>query len=153
MDSCKIEGFDKVIANLNKEIMAIENRTMRGLILGAALIRRETEHGTVKTPVDLGNLRASWFVVTANSVPVGKGVANFNGPQLTKLCVAHITTIQESQALLKAGGKKLKAIICGYSAPYATWVHENVDAGHGQPSRRGNGKMVSGWNRKGSGPK
>ncbi len=56
----RIVGVDKVLANLNKEIRAIEGRLVRrGMFQAGNLIRRES----IKlTPVDTGNLRSSAFV-------------------------------------------------------------------------------------------
>lgn len=136
-DSADVKGFDEVIKNLNIEILAIKNRTTAGLIKGAALVRNETETGEARTPVDLGNLRASWFVVTAKSVPVGRGVARFNGPEISRLLTDHVGAIQESQGIVKAGGKENIFIIAGYSAHYAVYVHEMVGANF---KRKGRGK-------------
>lgn len=136
-DSAMVQGFDEVIKNLNIEILAIKNRTTGGLIKAAALVRNETETGEARTPVDLGNLRASWFVVTAKSVPVGRGVAKFNGPKVTRLLVDHVSTIQEAQATVRAAGIENIFIIAGYSAHYAVYVHEMVGATF---KRKGKGK-------------
>jgi hypothetical protein len=136
-DSADVKGFDEVIKNLNIEILAIRNRTSGGLVKAAALVRNETETGEARTPVDLGNLRASWFVVTAKSVPVGRGVARFNGPKLGRLLNDHVSTIQEAQATVRAAGKENIFIMAGYSAHYAVYVHEMVGANF---KRKGRGK-------------
>lgn len=57
-----IQGLDAVIKNLNREIVAIEGRSLKGLILAAALIRRDMDQTPPLIPVDTGNMRASWFV-------------------------------------------------------------------------------------------
>jgi hypothetical protein len=72
-----LKGMDNVMSNLNKEIEGIKNRSMRGLIMAAAFIRQETEHTEPFTPVDFGNLRASWFVVTASDSVATKGPSTF----------------------------------------------------------------------------
>jgi hypothetical protein len=56
-----LKGLEAVIANLNKEIKAIEGRSLAGMIRAAVVVRRSTEETPPLTPVDLGNLRASWF--------------------------------------------------------------------------------------------
>jgi hypothetical protein len=56
-----IKGFDNVMKNLNKEIKAIKDRTQAGLIQATIIVRRSTEKTEPLTPVDTGNLRASWF--------------------------------------------------------------------------------------------
>jgi hypothetical protein len=122
-----IKGMDIVLANLNREIMAMENRTLAGLIKAAALIRDETETGDLLTPVDLGNLRASWFVVTATSIPVGQGVSNFKGPKAGEIAANHSSTLAEAQGFVAANTpKKGKFIIIGYTVNYAMYVHENL---------------------------
>ena len=59
----KIEGLDKVLANLNKEIAKITDRSMRGLLEAAILIRYEMDTTPPLIPIapDGGNLRASFF--------------------------------------------------------------------------------------------
>jgi hypothetical protein len=56
-----LKGLEAVIANLNKEIKAIEGRSLAGLIRAAVVVRRSTEETPPLTPLEFGNLRASWF--------------------------------------------------------------------------------------------
>jgi hypothetical protein len=144
MPNTGIKGFDVVLSNLQKELLNIEGGSLRGLLLAAAHIRRETERNTPITPVDLGNLRASWFTVAANSVGGGslarKGVATnvknkfgdvldagkFVGPRKAQLSKDHIETIAEAQALVSAVSPDIM-VMMGYSANYAMAVHEMVD--------------------------
>ena len=57
----RVTGVDKVLKNLNKEVQAIEGRTLKGLIRAAIIVRRGMEESSPKIPIDTGNLRASWF--------------------------------------------------------------------------------------------
>jgi hypothetical protein len=124
----RVRGLEKVTSNLNKEIMAITQRTMSGLIKAAAHVRRSTEDTAPVTPVDLGNLRASWFVVTSNSVPVGQG-PTFVGYQASKLTGDHTMTVLEAQEIIAAkSGTRIKFLMMGYSANYALFVHEMIGA-------------------------
>ena len=59
-----IQGFDKVIRNLNSEIAKIEGRSTKGLIEAGIFVRRETETTPPLTPLDTGNLRSSWATST-----------------------------------------------------------------------------------------
>ena len=59
-----LKGLEQVVANLNKEIKAIEGRSLAGLIRAAVVVRRSTEETPPLTPIDTGNLRASWFTNT-----------------------------------------------------------------------------------------
>jgi hypothetical protein len=134
-------GFEAVMKNLNAEIRKIENGSMQGLIKAAAMIRRETEKGRTKTPVDLGNLRASWFVVTASSVPVGRGTARFNGPHASEIIAEHSATLGQAKSIVSSGPVGKKFLMMGYSVNYAGFVHEMINRG----------KPIN-WSRDGSGP-
>jgi len=101
-----IRGFEQVIANLNKEILAITEGARLGMLKAAIHIQRDVETNEPLTPVDLGDLRLSWEV---HSIHQG-GL-----------------------------GHRQFGIMFGYSANYALWVHEMVDAKN--------------WTRPGSGPK
>jgi hypothetical protein len=57
----EVKGFENAMRNLNKEIKAIQERTMFGLIDASILIRRDMDETPPLIPVDTGNLRASWF--------------------------------------------------------------------------------------------
>jgi hypothetical protein len=59
--SVTLQGLDTVMANLNEAIRDIENRSMKGLIEGAIIIRRDMDKTSPRIPVDTGNLRSSWF--------------------------------------------------------------------------------------------
>lgn len=147
-----IEGFDKVMANLNKELEGIKNRSVEGLIMAAAFVRRDTEKTPPITPVDLGNLRASWFVVSAKGKaqdPLGVS-GNFRqgrGKQarskdfIAKMKQGHVQAINESAGIVRSNeaGKQGKFVVAGYSANYALWVHEMIGAVK--------------WSRPNSGPK
>jgi len=59
-----VKGMDIILSNLNKEIKAIEGRSMKGLIRAAIVIRADMEKTPPLIPIDTGNLRASWFTTT-----------------------------------------------------------------------------------------
>jgi hypothetical protein len=102
-----IRGLERVVANLNKEIKGIEDRSLAGLLLAVAMVRRSMEDTPPLIPIEFGNLRASWFA-TPTSMPAGP------------------------------------AVICGFSANYAVYVHEMLASATGNPIN---------WSRPGSGPK
>jgi hypothetical protein len=155
MNISQVRGKENVQANLNREIFKIKNVTKRGLILSAAIIFNDTEKTAPLTPVDLGNLRYSRFVVTADSIPRGKGTSQFKGPNAGKIMAEHSSTITEGQGMVKYNdrAKNQVSLMMGYSANYAFWVHENI--GMHDPSnpywirKAKEGKM---W-RQNSGPK
>lgn len=128
--------------NLNVEVAKIEGRTMQGLINAANLIRRETEKNPPLTPVDLGNLRYSWFIATGMGVPTGRGSSGFKGRKSGLYMASHKRTLNESQSEVRGGPKNKKYIIMGYSVPYAGFVHEMIPAP---------GVATINWSRRGSG--
>jgi len=132
-------GLDAVIKNLNLGIAQIKGGTTKGLILSLALIRNDTETTSPLTPVDLGNLRASWFVVTTKGISVGRGEKQFKGPKAGEMLSEHQSTVMECQAITKEKALTRIMAIGGYSANYAVYVHENIGAVN--------------WKRAGSGPK
>lgn len=134
-----IKGTEAVMRNLNREIKAIKGRTMRGLIESAIIVRRSMESTSPKVSVDLGNLRASWFVVTSTGIPQGEGDAPlFNGPDTAALQNQHAEVVSSAKSVVNASKKAL--VIIGFSANYAVWVHELVEGDIN-------------WNRPGSGAK
>jgi len=141
----RVFGFEEVMDNLNRELEGLQNKTMGGMIKAVAFIRERTEMKKPLTPMDLSNLSNSWFVVTATGVPDGRGTSKFKDNKRTgltaaKLASEHVAAVEEARAIVKSmEGTKNKIVMFGYSANYAMWVHENVDAEH--------------WKRTGSGPK
>lgn len=138
-----LKGLNEVNRNLNREIENLKGTTMKGLIEAAILIRDDMDTKAPSIPVDLGNLRASWFVVTAKSRPAGSRAKFKDNPDkpglAAELAKDHTTTMAEAQAMCAAVNQNV--LIMGFTANYAMWVHEMV------------GKIN--WNRKSpqSGPK
>ena len=91
-----LEGLETVMKNLNREVVQIKSRSLKGLIRAAIIVRRSMDKNPPLVPVDTGNLRASWFVET---------IRNVDNP----------------------------AVFIGFSANYATFVHENVGANFNRP--------------------
>lgn len=128
-----VKGLDIVMANLQKELALIKNKTAEGLIRAGVDIRRETEKTPPLTPIDLGNLRASWFLVSAQGSepdPLGYSGDFKNRPgkkmqiKASELKAEHTSAIAESKAI--ASQVKDPIVIMGYSANYAMWVHEII---------------------------
>lgn len=107
-----LKGLDDVLRNLNREIKAIEGRSLKGMLLAVAEIRRDIDQIPPKVPIGptaeqvaalekmgiyrehgTGNLRASWFSEPLN-LPTGP------------------------------------AVIFGHAANYAAYVHEMIGAIH-----------------------
>lgn len=127
-----LKGMDVVMANLNREIENIKNGSMKGLILAAAHIRRKTnDEGNAAnlTPIDKGNLNASWFVVTPTSTPPVSGPKTFSSDAVgSKVKAGHSGTVEQARGeVASMSSKNRKFLMMGYSAPYSGFVHEFID--------------------------
>lgn len=134
-----IERVDRVIAEFHRRVGNAELYTLRGLIKVATLIHNETLRGDVHTPIDLGNLRHSWFVVTSRGgLHAGKSVSSFSGPKAAEYAAGHSALVAE----MKQRTEHLQAqyngpfVIIGYSANYAMYVHEMLGANFNQGKRK-----------------
>ena len=145
-----------VLANLNAEIIAMINRSIRGMVMGAAIVRKDMEKTPPKTPIDYGNLKSSFFTVTARSVNVGKSPI-FKGEGINaKMAADHTSTINEVQGITKAKSKAgMQILMLGYSANYALFVHEHLGMSDVPRWRYGPGPGKKRWYkpRPGAGPK
>ena len=130
-----LKGMDEVMRNLNIELGKIKEGSVRGLVEAAAFIRRKTESSYPLTPVDLGNLRSSWFITTASKKKANdewnKGFRKTKpGTKKVKdadLAANHTSVITAAQGELSALNTKDKQfVMMGYSANYAGFVHEFV---------------------------
>lgn len=126
----RLRGIELVSANLNKEILKIKGASLKGLIEASIIIRRSMATTSPIVPVDTRNLEASWFVVTALSKKEG-ATASFKGKESSKLSRGHGEVIGESQGM--AVSKQMPFVVMGFSAYYATFVHEMVGASFQRP--------------------
>jgi len=164
----KVRGLENVMRNLNIKINQIQGRTMKGLIRAVTIIRRDMDKTSPLIPVDIGNLRASFFVVTSDGkTPIGgtptfkesRGNRKYKG-DIAKLQSVHSSTVSEMQAKVSALGSKGPFVAFGFGAYYAIYVHEMTGVsgvssralGH-MKSVSGRGQSSIGWTRPGSGPK
>lgn len=83
----EVKGYEKVVANLNKEFARIENLTIEGLLEAGFKVLAVAQE---RAPVDTGNLKGSGFVRKEGKLGVS----------------------------------------VGFSAAYAIYVHENLEAHH-----------------------
>ncbi len=56
-----IKGLDTVLDNLGKEVQRMAKASMKGLVTAVNMIEYETDSVPPLVPIDLGNLRASFF--------------------------------------------------------------------------------------------
>jgi hypothetical protein len=138
----KLTGFDKVMKNLNKEIAKIEGVCLSGLIKAAVVIRNDMDKTPPLIPINTGNLRASWFVVTRNSTE--SDPPNFEGDDAPKLDSQYGSVTGTSKMYLNK--LNVPAIVLGFTAHYAWYVHEMVGANFAGPAHKikytGSGKIT-----------
>ena len=88
-----------------------------GLFKAGLLIQRESQ---LKTPVDLGNLKASAFTISVR-VAHSQPFPNFDGEDAGEMTSDHIETLAEAKRdIIKDDDPK---VIVGHSANYALYVH------------------------------
>ena len=127
------EGLDTVVKNLNAEISKIENGSLAGLLRATVIVRRSIDSETPMVPVDTGNLRSSWFVVSSKGNIEKGGSARFvDRPKniLEQLRTDHSTIIRSS--ITNAKGM-IPKVIFGFSAFYAEYVHEAIGTNFKRP--------------------
>ena len=110
------EGLPTVVRNLNKEINKIKNGSLRGLLRSSIIIRRAMDLDAPLIPVDTGNLRSSWFVVTnKGSVTDGENVTFVNRTESTldRLRTGHKFTLARAKTIA-AGAQPM--VVLGFSA-------------------------------------
>jgi len=121
MAKARIIGFDKVKANLDREIRAIKGRTLAGLIEASIIVRRSMSKTSPTVPIDTRNLDHSWFVVTSKGTAAGNS-ARFEGKNAGKMQADHNSVVTEQKSVVSS--KKNPYLIMGFSANYAAFVHE-----------------------------
>lgn len=121
------KGLPTVLRNLSKQLDKIEGGSLEGLIKSAAYIKGSVDVFSPLIPVDTGNLRASWFVVTnKGSVVDGRNPLFVMGDKgdrdVGKLLSGHTSTVNFVSRKIQG---KNPTVGLGFSAYYAVHVHEN----------------------------
>jgi len=130
-----LSGLQNVMKNLHKAIEGIEVHSMKALIRSVIIIRRDMDKVSPLIPVDLGNLRYSFFTVTGTSwwTDTGEVQPNkspvFKGEEGSQLSAEHEALIQQ----LKTDVRNKLIVYFGFSANYATLVHELIDGTFQKP--------------------
>lgn len=119
----QLKNIAKLMENLNKKAEEYTESSLRAMINFTIDVRRDMEVTSPKIPVDTGNLRASYFVVANRIInDPTKGQKKPKGEErvrhaqvkgMVKTAMQHYNT---------------PAVAFGFSASYAIFVHENVDA-------------------------
>jgi hypothetical protein len=124
-----LTGIEEVMANLDIQVKRIHGKTMKGLIKAAMHIWRETQP---MVPVDYGNLRASFFITSYISTTQGQA-PSFKGEEAGELTTGHSNALSTGKSYSAAQGPWAPTVVLGFSAYYAWFVHENVDADFTKP--------------------
>lgn len=116
-----LSGLDQVNRNLADQLKRIEGMTMKGLLYSTIIIRRDMDFTPPTIPVDLGNLRGSWFVITPKSIPDGRST-KFTGDDAPIMQKDHNNVLSKARSMI--AGVNQPTLIMGFTANYAMWVHE-----------------------------
>lgn len=135
----RIAGFEKVMIRLQQEIDRMKKKSNRGLVEAAMFIRNDTERTPYITPRDYGNLRASWIIVSKKGLepdPLNYS-GHFKRNARKNIPVATFKTwyadaVAEARAIVSAEAINRASVMFGYTANYAMWVHEMIDANFSQ---------------------
>ncbi len=114
-------GIEKVMAKLRKELKTIEDKTVSSLVKGAIIIQRDMEYTPPLTPVDLGNLRSSFFITSINQT-VSPG--SFVGPFASEIGSYSSSVVNKYSSRSNTKNKNGYSVFFGFTAYYATKVHE-----------------------------
>ena len=120
----RVEGLDDVLEDLNKDIAGIKTRTRKGMITAGLLIQRKAQ---LNVPVDFGNLRASAFTIWSQG---GSVAAQFEGEDSASMSMEHARVVKNEMLGIKGNALFDLAVIVGFSAAYALYVHEDMTAKH-----------------------
>jgi len=123
----RVEGLEEVLGTLKNQVRLIPFRTLTGMIAGGLTIQRRAQN---LVPRDLGNLRASafttWSKGAKNTAP---SFSNDHG-DASKLNKEHTQAVAESKASLSTNEILHPEVEVGFSAFYALFVHEDMEAKH-----------------------
>ncbi len=139
----ELKHVNELLSNLNDELQEIEGRSLQGMIYAAMHVFDDMDRTEPRIPVDLGNLRLSFFILTTK----GGGDQHPEKPK-GEMAAEHQRTVSTVQGALMA--LRRPTVAMGFSANYAVYVHENLHAKFDRPKRIG-GKMKK--PRAGGGPR
>jgi len=139
------KGLKEITEALNKQMNVIDEYSTAGLIRASIIIQRAVDKETPKIPIDTSNLRASFFRVINKKNKVKSSPA-FKGNDSGEMSSNHEKVLAESQGIINT--YRDPALMLGFSANYAGYVHENIAANF----QKGNPSAMSKARRKGGRP-
>jgi hypothetical protein len=133
------DELSKISANINKNLKTIKNDSLKGMIEFFIDVRRLMDKVPPLVPVGTtGNLRSSWFVVSAIgdvSREENNATKNKKAGRLSvndKIAQDNFVETQKNRAIASSNTSK-PLVIAGFSANYAAYVHEMIDANFQRP--------------------
>jgi hypothetical protein len=125
MSDVKMVGLDEVLVKLNKAIHEIEGKVQKGLTLAMLEVKGKSMSDT---PVDVGNLRGSHYLVTGDGTVSTENSFLPDKRGKTQVGTEHRPHVNAAANNAKSKGKPFAEVGC--SAYYAESVHENLEARH-----------------------
>ncbi len=125
MATAEVSGLDEIIKNLNREVKKIEGNVQKGLTLAGLVVKGESMKNT---PVDVGNLRASHYLVSGDGTRNEEANLRPDRSGNSRVADEHSGHVQE--ALANARSKNRPFVEIGLTAFYAEFVHEDLEARH-----------------------
>lgn len=121
-----VRGINTVMRNLNRKAAEIEFKLPKGMVKVASMVRRDMDNSPPVIPIDIGNLRASWFSVVKGYEPKSRGVFTGRTPaerqRASEMAAEHKQVLSDYKAVVE--GQKSPSVVMGFTANYATAVHE-----------------------------
>lgn len=111
--------MDSVLRELNKQASKIQRGSLDGLVEAGLFVKNRA---LPQTPIDLGNLRSSGYVVWSKGEKGSSGDFNGDPKLVSKLARNHATSKIQNQAAVTGNSKP--SVRIGFSAFYAGFVHE-----------------------------
>ena len=142
VNGLRVFGIDKVLRSLKKESEDIYQNSFVGLYKGGLLVLRDA---TIGCPIDLGNLRASGFVMGFGPKIKGTKTKRLRGNapkfvderaasksvkpgRAARMSSDHQEVLGKHKSVI--GGRKHPMVVVGFTAFYAIFVHEDPYAHH-----------------------
>lgn len=121
----RVIGLENVLSTLNNQITKIPFRTLKGMIAAGLTVQRRAQK---LTPINLGNLKASAFT-TWKTKRGGTG-GNFKGDNASEMKQEKEEVMTKSKAGLNSNAFSYPQVEVGFTANYAIYVHEDLEAAH-----------------------
>lgn len=120
----RVVGLNSALELLASDLKKIPLKTLQGMIAGGLVVQRAAQK---LTPVDTANLKAS--ATTVWGMKKGGGSPAFKGKDAGEMSSDHQKTVASEQSNLSKNPLTPEVEVL-YSAAYALFVHEDLEANH-----------------------